>query len=112
MFSETEVVTVIETISVYELRGWVQAGWVSPAEGETGPLYDELDLARIRLVAQLRRDLAVADDAMPLVLSLLDQVHGLRRELRTLVQAVETQPSPVRADIQSAYKALLQDREG
>jgi len=112
MFSETEVVTVIETITVHELRGWVRAGWVAPAESEAGPLYDELDVARIRLVLQLRQDLAVPDDALPLVLSLLDQVHGLRRELRTLTQAVEAQPGPVRSDVRAAYRALIQSRNG
>lgn len=110
MFTEAEVVTVVETISLHELRGWVHAGWIAPAQSEQGPVFDELDVARIRLVQQLRRDLAVPEDAVPLVLSLLDQVHGLRRELRTLTQAVDAQPAPIRTDIRNAYQALLRSR--
>lgn len=111
MLSEFQVVAVVETISVHELRGWVRAGWVAPAAGDAGPMYDELDLARIQLLSQLRRDLDVPEEAMPLVLSLLDQVHGLRRELRTLAQAVEAQPDPVRDNIRAVYKTLIQSRD-
>jgi chaperone modulatory protein CbpM len=107
MYTETEVVALIQTVTVTELRGWVHAGWVAPVAGERGPQYDELDVARIRLVCQLRGDLEVPDDAVPMVLSLLDQVHGLRRELRALVNAVEAQPAPVRDEIRSAFRSLI-----
>lgn len=107
MFSEAEVVTVLETITVRELRDWVQAGWVVPAMGDSGPVYDELDMARVRLVCELRAELDVPEDAVPLVLSLLDQVHGLRREMRSLVQAVDAQPENVRAAVRAAYRELL-----
>lgn len=109
MFSEAEVVTVLETVTVQELRGWVLAGWIAPAVGDGGPVFDDLDVARIRLVYELRSELDVAEDAVPLVLSLLDQVHGLRREMRSLAQAVDAQPENVRAAITSAYRGHLKE---
>jgi hypothetical protein len=36
---------------------------------------------------------------MPVVLSLLDQVHGLRRELSALTGAVAGQPDEIRREI-------------
>ena len=42
---------------------------------------------------------------MPVVLSLLDQVYGLRRELKALARAVDRQPEAVRQELMSAYRA-------
>lgn len=107
MFSEAEVVTILETITVHELRGWVQAGWIVPAAGDGGPVFDELDVARVRLVCELRSDLDIPEETVPLVLSLLDQVHGLRREMRSLARAVDAQPENVRTAVRAAYHRIL-----
>ncbi len=40
--------------------------------------------------------MAVPDDTMPLVLSLLDQVYTLRGQMRAIARAVEGQPEAVR----------------
>jgi chaperone modulatory protein CbpM len=42
-------------------------------------------MARAQLIQDLRRDLGVNDEAIPIILDLIDQVHGLRRLLRGLV---------------------------
>jgi chaperone modulatory protein CbpM len=98
-FSEREVVAEVRRLRLSELRLWVQEGWVRPASSEDGPLFDALDLARVRLICELRQEMALPLDALPVVLSLLDQVHGLRRELRDLARAVERQPDATRAAI-------------
>jgi chaperone modulatory protein CbpM len=64
-----------------ELRRFVEERWVEP---ENGDGFGEVDVARVQLIIELRRDLSVNDDAMPLVLSLLDQVYALRRQVRAL----------------------------
>ena len=106
MFSEAEVVTFVETVSVQQLRGWVRAGWIVPATGANGSVFDELDVARVRLIYELRVDLDLPDDAVPVVLSLLDQVHGPRRELRTLGNAVDAQSREVQSAIFTTYRQL------
>lgn len=93
-------------VAAAELRLWCRSGWLAPADGERGPVFDELDLARARLVHELRDDLGLDDGAVPVVLSLLDQLYGLRCELRTLAQAVEQQEEEVAARIRAAYRAL------
>ena len=54
--------------------------------------FHEIDVARVRLIHDLRRDMDVGEDAVPLVLSLLDQVYELRSRLRSVLRAVEAQP--------------------
>lgn len=56
----------------------LRARWVSPACPEEG-LLDEQDLARLRLIAALREDFGVNEEAVPVILHLLDQLYALRR---------------------------------
>jgi chaperone modulatory protein CbpM len=53
----------------------LRARWVRPAFPDETEL-DELDLARLRLIATLREDLGVNDEAVPVILHLLDQLHA------------------------------------
>jgi len=103
MLDEQDVVAIVRRVQLKELRLWVQEGWIKPAAGDNGPAFDDLDVARIRLVCDLRKDMSLPTDTVPVVLSLLDQIHGLRRELRGLAQAVEAQPPEVRQAIATAY---------
>lgn len=98
---ESEVVEQLGTLTLSELRLWVSEGWVTPQEDSS---FAEIDVARIRLVCQLRQDLNLDEGAVPVVLSLLDQLHGLRNELRHLAQALEEQPEEVRRKVASAYR--------
>lgn len=105
-WTETEVVAEVTEITLRRLRLWVRNGWVIPAAGDEGPRFDALDIARIRLVCQLKDEMNVNDDAVPVVLSLLDQVYGMRRELKTLAQAIDQQPDTVRDQVREAYRRL------
>ena len=113
LWAGAEVVEMLGTVGTAELRLWCEAGWVVPAEperpGEPGPVFDEVDLARIRLVRELRDDLGLDEGAIPVVLSLVDQLYGVRRELRALARAVEQQPDEVAAPVRAAFRALLED---
>jgi len=100
-FKELEVIEQVGMLTLTELRLWVSEGWVTPEEDHS---FAEIDVARVRLVCQLRRDMNVNEDAVPVVLSLLDQLHGLRNELRSLTRALEEQPEEVRRRVASAYR--------
>jgi chaperone modulatory protein CbpM len=82
-----------------ELDEFVAHGWVRPENGE----FAEIDVARVRLLVELRHELAVEDETIPLVLSLLDRLYATRRRLRILADAVATQP----AEVQDAICKLL-----
>ena len=103
---ERDVVATVRRLHLLDLRSWVRKGWVRPARSDDGPLFDELDLARIRLICDLRMEMSLPADAVPMILSLLDQLHGLRHELRALAEAVDRQPEETRSAVLEAYERL------
>lgn len=78
-----------------DLEAFIARGWVRPE----GDQFDEIDVARVRLIVELRNEMAVEDDTIPLVLSLLDDLYETRRRLRNLLNAVAAQPEHVRISI-------------
>lgn len=95
-----------------ELAHWVERHWIVPDRDDSETwLFTDIDVARVRLIHDLQRDLDIADDMIPLILSLLDQVYDLRCALRSITRAIETQPADVRASIESALHALSPGKE-
>lgn len=108
--TETDVVCEVERLTVRRLRVFVRRGWVLPAAGERGrPEFDEVDVARVRLVCQLKDDMNLSDEAVPVVLSLIDQLHGTRRELKRLARVLDSQPEDVRRQLLEAYRAAAEE---
>lgn len=58
------------------LEAWIESGWLMPIEADA---FSDADLARARLICDLQRGLGCNDEAVPIILHLLDQMHGLRR---------------------------------
>jgi chaperone modulatory protein CbpM len=99
MMQITAVAALFADLPVIELTGWVERGWVLPESAESGWVFHEIDVARVRLIYDLRHDMDVTEETMSLVLSLLDQMYELRGRLRAVLQAVEAQPADVRQAI-------------
>jgi chaperone modulatory protein CbpM len=78
-----------------ELTRWVENRWVLPERHAETWVFHEVDVARVELILGIRRDFAIDEEAMGLVLGLLDQVYGLRRQMRRLCDAVSTQSQEV-----------------
>ena len=96
----SEVVMLVGRVDRVELMQWIEAGWVTPERPEPEePRFSDLDVARVCLICDLRHDLAVEEETMPLVLSLLDQIYALRRQMNALTAAVREQPDDVRQAI-------------
>ncbi|HSR73176.1 MAG TPA: chaperone modulator CbpM [Kiloniellales bacterium] len=85
-----------------ELSAWIEQNWVLPVERDGEFLFDETDLARARLIAELRRDLGVNDEAMPVVLRLLDQIYSLRRSMTQLQAAIRQLSPEARSQLKDA----------
>lgn len=94
--TERMVVAEVRRLTLRDLRRWVREGWVRPAMGEAGPVFDKLDVARLRLLCDLRQEMALPADALPVVLTLIDRLHEARRETRLLLEALGEQPEGVR----------------
>lgn len=102
-----DVIGRVRGLTLERLDAWVERGWVLPLCGEGGADFEEIDVARIALIRQLRDELEVNSEAMPIVLSLMDQVYSLRRDLRCYVEAVEEQPGAVRETIIARIRTRL-----
>jgi chaperone modulatory protein CbpM len=98
----TAVAALFADLQEVELISWVERGWVLPETVEQSVSFHAIDVARVRLIYDLRRDMAVGEDALPLVLSLLDQVYDLRSTLKVVLQAVQAQPPEVQAQVLGA----------
>lgn len=66
------------------LQFWIEQEWLIPQDCPSGPTFTDRDLARARLIGELKRDLGVNDEGIDVVLHLMDQLHGLRRALAFL----------------------------
>ena len=105
-FNERTVVARVERLTLKELRFWVREGWVRPAYSTTGALFDELDIARVQLLCELKKDMSLSTDALPVVLGLIDQLHQTRRDLLTLTKALESQPDDVRLTVAATFRDI------
>ncbi len=110
-FDERTVVARVERLTLRELRLWVREGWVRPAQSERGPVFDDLDVARLRLLCDLRKDMALPTDVMPTVLTLIDHLHRTRRELRRVTEAIDEQPTEVRRAVIAAVRRRAENED-
>lgn len=72
-----------------ELERWIGENWICPSGAPGAWRFGEIDVARIRLIRELRHDLQLGEEALPVILSLLDQLYAERRRLRALRQVLE-----------------------
>ena len=77
------------TLRREDLQRWIGDGLVrphfeSPERQADDILFEEIDVERVRLILDLRDAMAVNEEALPVVLSLLDQLYELRRRLRAM----------------------------
>lgn len=88
MISIDVIVAQLPGLGRPDLERWIAHGWVRPDNSASGYAFRDIDVARVRLIRELRDDLEVNEDTLPLVLSLLDQLYDLRRRMRELTDAL------------------------
>jgi len=98
MLSERDLLARVQRLTVTRLRVWVTQGWIKPAD-QAAQAYSEADLARAALICNLEDELGFAEEDVPVLLSLIDQIHGLRAELKGLVDALEDLPPDIRTTV-------------
>lgn len=103
---EDELVAQIPDVMPARLHRWIRMGWVRPQRVEGLPVYHEVDVARVRLLRDMETGADLDEDTVVLILSLLDQIHGLRHELKSLAAAVDVQPTEIRERIGHAYHRI------
>ena len=86
-------------IAVEDVTLWIERRWVRPAGSGAEIILDEADVARLRLIVEFRRDLAIDEEAMPVVLDLLDRLHATRTQLRRVLEVVAELPDEARVNV-------------
>jgi chaperone modulatory protein CbpM len=97
------VLRLIGDLEPDELRRWIAEHWVRPESEPQGYVFHEVDVARVRLIHELRHDLAIDEETLPVVLGLLDQIYALRRRLARLQAMIEEQPPEIRAVLRARF---------
>ena len=75
-------------VDTQTLNAWVEAEWLVPVTSKKTFQFSEADLARARLIGDLKADFGVNDEGIAIILHLLDQLYGLRCLVRD-IHAVE-----------------------
>src|SRR3546814_11549557 len=69
-------------IGASELSAWIEQRWVLPVEVDGDLMFDDSDLARVKLIAELRKDPGVNEYDIPVVLRLSALVDSQSLALR------------------------------
>ena len=89
---------------------WMAEGWILPSRGDDRIFFNEADVARVRLILELRRDFIVNDAAIPMILALIDQLHAMRHRMSDLGAALDELPEPMRAEISNRIRERIAKR--
>lgn len=71
-------------LQVQTLELWLEQQWLIPEQTPAGIRFSDRDVARARLIQDLKGDFGVNDEGVDVILHLVDQLHGLRRVLTHL----------------------------
>jgi len=105
-YTLTETLAAVSDLTPEQLDRYIRAGVVIPVQSEQGPLFRELDLARLSLVVDLAEGYHLDEEALGLVLSLVDQLHGLRGDMRAILDAVAREPVETRVRLKAAIREV------
>lgn len=104
--TEDDVLAAIPGLTRTRLVVFIETEMVIPVRQENGGtwvhFFREVDFARLRLLCDLADDLDLDEDALGVVITLIDQLHATREDLLAVTRAVEAEPPDIRARIGSA----------
>ena len=73
------------------LEVWIEEEWLVPGGEANELIFSEADLARVKLIRDLKQDMGVNDDGVGIILNLLDQIHSLRKAMTEVRPSVKGQ---------------------
>jgi chaperone modulatory protein CbpM len=72
------------SLEMQTLDIWLEQRWLIPDQTFGGMNFSDVDLARARLIRDLKTGFGVNDEGIDVILHLIDQLHGVRRALEQL----------------------------
>ena len=104
MMRVDELVAAISDLRRSDLEAWIREEMVTPRQEAGTLLFTDMECARVRLICTLHNELEIDADALPVVLSLVDQLYDTRQRLLSLTAAVTAQDKNVQAAIIGAME--------
>lgn len=101
-FTEDQVVATITRLTRHQLVGFIKAEFVKPNRQDGTYQFRRIDIARLELLCDLSEDLDLDENALAVVLSLIDQLHAARQERTALIRGLNALPDDLRAQIFAA----------
>ena len=99
MIRETELIAQFAYLERHVLLTWIEEGVIAPHRDDHGYLFDRIDESRVALCCDLHYRMGLEHASLPVILSLIDQLHDARHHLRRLTRAVAEQPDMVQQEI-------------
>lgn len=99
MIREQQLIAAFARLERHVLLTWIDEGVIAPHRDEEGYLFDQADQARVALAFDLHYRMGLDHASLPVVFSVLDQLHEARHHLRALAEAVAEQPETIRLEI-------------
>ena len=99
MIRESELIAQFTYLERRVLLIWIEEGVIAPQRDEEGYLFDRVDESRVALACDLHYRMGLDHASLPVILSLIDQLHDARHNLRALTRAVAEQPEAVQREI-------------
>ena len=76
-------------VEVQTLDLWLDQEWLLPDQTAAEMTFSDIDVARGRLIQDLKHGFGVNDEGVDIILHLLDQLHGFRRAFEDLHEGVK-----------------------
>lgn len=93
-------------LTTIHVERWVARGLLRPSGTAETWSFEQIDVARARLLAELVGELGIDDETVETVVDLVDQVNTLRRQLDLVGHAIAEQPAATREAIAGALLRL------
>jgi len=99
MIRESQLIAQFTSLEHRVLLTWIEEGVIAPHRDDAGYLFDRIDEARVALACDLHYRMGLEHASLPVILSLIDQLHDARNCLRALSAAVSQQADDVQQNI-------------
>lgn len=100
MITLPDLLATVEGLRAEHVEDFIARAWLTPSGEPDAWMFDETDIARARLLLLLRVELRIETDTVPVVLSLLGQLHATRWRLQATWAALEESlPADTRAEV-------------
>ncbi|MDF3607758.1 hypothetical protein PE067_17395 [Paracoccus sp. DMF-8] len=105
-FSAHEALAAVPDLTPEQLDRYIRVGVIQPVQSDHGPVFRDIDIARLALIVDLADGYSLDDEALGLIMSLLDQLHGLRGDMRAILDAVAHEPPETRASLSRTIREV------